>query len=394
VSAREAQAAATLARLGLDPEAIRAGRVPATELAAHLAGPEGLALAGALGEFATPEVAALLVELEPGIGARPVRKEVRRALYRLRQRGVPVPQPTAPSLAATAAAPPAAEGLLSAFDARGDRVIWIVRPLPAGASLLVLAQLNEPGGLRDLHVSEGTKKQLRTVRQRMEAESGFRLVPADWRTLDALLVEAHERAAASERERDYLRVRPRLTSEPPRPPAEPVSRRAPPPGADEVPALAAGSATLLDEVELRGWYPPAEAAAPFVEEIRTVRASPLVLSRPAEAERVREVLRRAAAILFPPVVLARRLEGTAYVLAETGRISAARQALAVARVLGERPADALEVPLVAALVERGVGSLLAETTAREEEERQSALVVTPGQFLRDRASSRPGRTRA
>jgi len=167
-----------------------------------------------------------------------------------------------------------------------------------------------------------------------------------------------------------------------------------PPTADDVGGLVAGSAALLEQAELRGWYPTPEASAPFVEEIRTVRESPLVLSRTAGEERVREVLRRAAASLFPAAVLARRLRGTAYVLAETGRPSAARQALAVAARIAERPADALEVPFVAALVERGVGVLLAETTAREDEARRTSLVRTPGELLRDRTSSRPGRTRA
>jgi hypothetical protein len=147
------------------------------------------------------------------------------------------------------------------------------------------------------------------------------------------------------------------------------------------------------EPELRGWYPTPEASSPFVDEIRTVRESPIVLSRMAQEERVREVLRRAATTLFPPVVLARRLDGTAYVFAETGRTAAARQALAVASAIRARPAEALEVPLVATLVERAVGTLLAETTAREEEVRRGSLVVTPGEALRDRASSRPGRTR-
>src|SRR5207247_881379 len=82
--------------------------------------------------------------------------------------------------------------------------------------------------------------------------------------------------------------------------------------------------------------------------------------RLAEEERVREVLGRAARTLFPPAVLARRLAGTAYLLAETGRALAARRALAVALVLGARGADAMEIPLVAALVERAVGGLLAQ----------------------------------
>jgi hypothetical protein len=394
VSDRRAQAAATLARLGLDADALASGTAAPTDVAARLAGPDGRTIVAALADLATPAVARLLVDLEPAVTDRAVRKELRRTLYRLRQRGVPVPEPAPPPVAPPSAPAGDVEGFVSAFDARGDRVIWVVRAQPTGGALLVAATLNEPAGLRDVHAGEVSRKQIRTVRQRMEAEARIRLVAADWRILDALLVEAHERAGGGAAERDWLRLRPRLTTDPPRPPAEPVSRRAAPPTPEEAPELVAGSAAILAEPELRGWYPTPEAASPFVEEIRTVRESPIVLSRMAQEERVREVLRRAATALFPPVVLARRLEGTAYVFAETGRIAAARQALAVAAAIRARPAEALDVPLVATLVERGVGTLLAETTAREEETRRGSLVMTPGEALRDRSSSRPGRTRA
>jgi hypothetical protein len=390
VTTRADTAAATLARLGIDH---RAG-LTAAGIAPHLAGTHAAEIAAALGDLGTPEVAAVLVAVEPDIRDRAVRKEIRRALYRLRQRGVSIPAPSATPAPPTAATAAETDGLVSGFDARGDRVLWIVRSLATGGSFVVAATANEPGGLRDVHVAETSRKQLREVRRRMEAEAHVRLVAVDWRTCDALLVEAHERAGATERERDYLRVRPRLTTDPPRPPDEPVSARIAPPTADEEVALVAGSATLLEEAELRSWYPTPEASAPYVEEIRAIRASPLVLSRAAGEDRVREVLRRAAETLFPPTVLARRLGGTAYVLAETGRPAAARQALAVAHRLVARPADALELPFVAALVERGIGILLAETTAREEEARRTSLVMTPDQALRDRTSSRPGRTRA
>src|SRR5439155_392030 len=82
------------------------------------------------GDLPSPEVAALLVALEPRAGERAVRKEIRRALYRLRQRGVPVPEPPAPAGTPRTPAAPEAEGFLSLFDGRGDRLIWIVRPLP------------------------------------------------------------------------------------------------------------------------------------------------------------------------------------------------------------------------------------------------------------------------
>src|SRR5205814_978371 len=232
VSARGEQAAATLVRLGLDPEAVRAGRIGAEAVAPLLAGADGAALAAALGELASAEVAALLLALEPRAGERAVRKELRRALYRLRQRGVPVPAPPAPAAAARTPAAPEAEGFLSPFDGRGDRLIWIVRPLPSGGSFLVAAQLNEPEGLRDVSAGEASRKQIRAARQKLEADSNLRLVAADWRTLDALLVEAHARAGGGTvGERDYLRLRSRLTSEPPRPPAAPGSTRVTAPSA-------------------------------------------------------------------------------------------------------------------------------------------------------------------
>ncbi len=386
-TAREA-----LARLGLDADAIEAGRADAAALAPAIAGSEGAALADALGELATEAVAALLVALEPHATGRDARTAIRRALYRLAQRGVAVPaRPAAP--APRPAAGPEIEGLLSHADGRGDRLVWLTRPSAAAGVLLVAAQLNEPGGLIDLQLAEVSRKQLRAARQRLEAEARLRLVAAPWRVLDALLVEAHERAGSTDRQRDYLRVRPRLTSEPAAPAAEPVSPRVTPPTADEAPALVRDSLSLLDQPELATWWPAEEALAPFVEEIAGVRESPILVSRVQQEERVREVLRRAAATVTPPAVLARRLAGIAYVLAETGRAPAARTALAVAALLRERPGDAADIPFVAALVERPLGQVLAAETARREEAEQGSLVMTPAQFLKDRSASRPGRTR-
>jgi hypothetical protein len=385
--------AETLARLGLDPDALLAGRIPEDRLAALIAGPEGAALATALGDLPSPAVAAALVALEGHAEARGARREIRRALYRLRQRGVPTPERAAAETPRPAAEP-AAEGLVSHFDGRGDRLLWIIRTLPAGGSLVVAGQVNEPGGLRDLQVAEMGRKQVRAARRHLETDAKLRLVPADWRVLDALLVEAHERGGGGERSRDYLRARPRLTAEPPRPPAEPVSPRAPAPAADEVTTLVAASAALLDEPELASWLPEQAAVAPFVAEIGAVRESPIVLSPVQQQERVREIIRRATSALAPPAVLARRLAGTAYVLAETGRTAAARLALAVAASVRARPEQVADVPFAVALVERALGTVLAAETSRHDEERRSSLVMTPNEFLRARSSGRPPRTRA
>jgi len=215
--------------------------------------------------------------------------------------------------------------------------------------------------------------------------------------LDALVVEGQRRrtagGAAPDRARDYLRVRPQLVTAPPAEPAEPHSALAEPPPESERPALLAGSAELLTQPELRTWWPSPEAAAPFLEEIAAQRDSPLVLNRMQQEDRLQAVLARAAATLYPRDIVARRLEGTAYVLAETGRVPAARQALAVAQALGAGAALD-DIPFLRALVQQGIGTLLASEQERHQDERRGSLVVTPGEALTDPASSRRGRTRA
>lgn len=392
MSDRRRDAEATLARLGIDAGAVERGEVDADALAPLVAGAEAKVLAGALGELPSPAVAALLIALEAHARDRSTRKDFRLALYRLKQRGVAIPEPPAPA-ASQPQLGPAAEGLVSHVDGRGDRLVWITRPGAAGASLLVTAQVNEPEGIRDVHAGEMSRKQVRVVRERLEKTSELRLVRADWRVLDAILVEGHERAGGGKREIDYLRLRPRLTSQPAARPSEPVSTRIAPPQADEHTALAAESAKLLELAEFRTWWPDPAAAAPFVQEMAAVRASPLLVSRAAQQERLVEILRRAAVTLIPPAVLARRLDGMAYVLAETGRGTLARQALGTAALLRAQPDEAIGVPFVAAYVERALGGLTAEDVSREQEERRGSLVMTPAEFLKDRSSSHPRRTR-
>jgi hypothetical protein len=392
VSDRRAAAVATLAALGIDADALAEGRLAADALAPLAAGGDAERLVAAIGELGSAGAASALVALEPRI-AGAARRELRRALYRLRQRGIATPARPVEDVAPRMEPESDVEGLVSAHDPAGDRLLWLVRRQPSGGSLVLAAQANEPGGLRGLQAADMSRKQIRAVRQRLAHEGGVVLVPAPWRVVDALLVEAHERTATHDRNTDYLRVRSQITAEPPAPPAEPVSRHTPRSAADEAATLAAASADLLREAPFAAWAPDAEAIAPFVEEIAALRDSPIVLNEIQQRERVREVIRRGARALYPAAALARRLEGTAYVLAETGRTAVARLALATAELLRVRPEEAYEAPFVIGLVERALGTLLSADVARRTEERRSALVATPGEYLRARESSRHGRTR-
>jgi hypothetical protein len=341
-------------------------------------------------EASAEDVAAALVARADATGDRSERKEIRRVLYRLEQAGIVVPPRSVGTPAPLLG--PAIDAWVSGVDGRGDRLVWLVREQPGGGVLLVAADLNEPMGLRDLRVFEVTRKQLRAMRQRFQAEAGLTFVAADWRAIDALVLEAQDRLATPDRRLDYRRVRPRLTTLAPAPPAELVSARVSAPDAAERGELVAGSASLLSEPELRTWWPDPDAMAPIVAEIRAIRESPIVLPPVQQEERLRAVLGRAAGTLYAAEPLARKLAATAFVLAETGRADAARRALAVAAALdtGTSPAD---VPLVQALTQRGVGTQLAAIEEERREDRAGALVLTPAELATRKAPSRPPRAR-
>jgi hypothetical protein len=322
------------------------------------------------------------------------RKALRRALHRLRERGVRVgPTATAAPVGPRARPEPEREAWLSAVDGLGTRLVWVAVAAPNGRWLFVAAELNEPAGLNDLRVSELPRKQLRAARQHLR-ERGIALVGVPFAVADALLVEGQERRGHVERALDYLRVRPRLTSAPPDAPAEPRSSQVVAPAGDECDALVAASASLLAEPELALWWPQPSDAAPFLRELDELDDSPIVLSPTQQEGRLAATLARAVDVLYPRALVARRLHALAYVFGETARPAAARTALAVAVVLGRDAGATRDIPLLSALTHQGLGRFAAARAAERRQARQGSLVATPGEVLRDRSGARPPRTRS
>src|SRR4029077_16876529 len=160
-----------------------------------LDGPDAAAVVEALGEVGGAAAASTLARRVSGGAPRALRKTLRRALFRLQQRGVPVPAEEAPPVPMPVAGPDL-EGLVSAFDGNGDRLIWLAGPRAGGGTLLLAAEVNEPDGLRDVRLAEVSRKELRALRERLQKQSGLRLLPPPWAVLHAPLVGGTETAPA------------------------------------------------------------------------------------------------------------------------------------------------------------------------------------------------------
>jgi hypothetical protein len=339
-----------------------------------------IAIAHRLGAIATPESAALLEALERAATDKPVRREIKRARYRLQQRGVSVaaaPNPAAPP-AAVLAAP--IEGYVSPLDGHGDQLVWLVKPQPGGA-LHFFAVINDPDGLREVALHGVTRKALKALRRELEQQHEVRLVSVDWRYADYLVRRAFEWARAREArmDGDYPALRAQLSRHPA--PAERPVAALPAIDAAAVagPAALAASDELLGEPELRTWLRPLEEMQPYIEELAGVKDSPLVLNDVQQQERFETIILRAVDTLFggaQRVSWARRWAEQAVYFAATRRPARAAQALAVAGAL-EREVAPREVPICQQLVRASLAMFFQMAMQREQERQQTSLVLSP-----------------
>jgi len=346
-----------------------------------------LAIAARLGAHPEPASVDALRELEAQATDKLVRKEVQRSLYRLEQRGVAVVHATAVAPPPAAIAAAALEGYLSAVDGRGDQLVWLLKPRPGGLAHL-FAVINDPDGLREVELTETTRKALRAAQQELLSKHDLRMIPADWRYCDALVDRAFGWATAQDHpvHGDYRGFRAQLIKEAPSAVTPLIFTRL---DANTVRAdaqLVGESDKVLEEKELRTWFFDPETLNPYLDEARRIKDSPLVLNQGQQQELLRAIAERAVGELFggerqPSWV--RRLEEMAYFFHATGRIDQAKRALAAALALEVSTQGGRGISFCEQLTRTSLAAFLQMEEQRQEEESRSSLVLTPQQAARE-----------
>ncbi len=344
-----------------------------------------LAIATRLGTHPEPGAVEALRALESTSADKLVRKEIKRSLYRLEQRGIDVPHSAAAP--AVLAAPVAAlEGYLSPVDGSGDQLVWLVKPHAGGLAHL-FAVINDPNGLREVDLSDTTRKALRAAREQLLQRHELRMVEADWRYCDYLIHRAADWAAErGQSGGDYARLRAQLVKQPVTalPPLifnhlDPATLRA-----DS--QLLAGSAALLEEKEFRTWFFDREALTTYLDEMLGAKSSPIVLHPTQQQERFRAVIDRAIEELFGgdmQVSWVRRLEEMAFFFHATARPQQARWAAAAALALESSSHGGRDIAFFEQLGRTSLAAFMQREEQREEEEARTSLVLTPQQAARE-----------
>lgn len=346
------------------------------------------AIARALGGIASPRAAALLARMETqATGA--VRREIRRALYRLRQRGIEPPGAAAQAARAIAAAHSEAtesglDALLSPADADGARVVWLLKSRPGGGIRRLWGLVSEREGMLGVNLATLTRKELRQDRAELERRAGVPMVEADWRVADFILCDAWRRTPEARRREagNFFAMRAEMVAA--SPPSEldhPIYREFAGEIEHDPPA------DLMAEPEVGAFAFGPEAVRAYVEEIANIRNSVIVLNRAQQEERALLVVERAIGELLAGenrARLRRHLEDAAHYLSRTGRRTQAGWAAAAAARLRDG-ADLKRIPFFQALVRAQLGAMIVQEEEQRREEPR--LIMTPAEAMRARQAA-------
>jgi len=317
-----------------------------------------LVIAEWLGRTGDAETAEKLAAWEPEASDKEVKREIRRALFRLEQKGLKVNRREEPKTAFSLGVKPSEpEAYLGAPDGDGARMAWLLKREASGY-LGIFTVISDHEGMLSVSAGTLTKQRITDALKEMESEGAGAPAHAPWTYADALMHAAFRRAAPrpGRARADYLLSRSEITPAQAAPlPACPVW--------DEVPEAMVADAELLDasaelfkEKELGTWSLPAEAARAHLQALADLNRSGLVLSKETAAERTTAIF-DAALVEFAagPLkeLVARRLAELAYVFHLRGMARQARLALAVALALrGPEPSDLKKVSFLRAWVFR------------------------------------------
>lgn len=346
------------------------------------------AIARALGGVLDERAAQMLAEMETGASGS-LRREIRRALFRLRQHGIELVAATAHPAGAPHAGANEITAMLSPIDVEGARIVWIVKPRMQGGVLRMWALISDSEGLVGAQNTGLARRELKSEREALERRAQMRLVDADWRIADFIACEAYRNTPEARRGQvgNFMMLRAELIASPP--PTELVH----PVYAELAAELESEpSVELLKEPELLEWRLPDALIKPYVEEIERAGESVIVLNPVHKQERVNAVIERATAEILAGDSgrrVRRRLEDIAYYMTRDKRRAQGGWAAAAAARLRDG-ADVTKVLFFQALIRTQLGTLAAAEQQKAAEEPR--LIMTPAEAMRAR-EAREARTR-
>jgi len=342
-----------------------------------------LAVVFVLGKISEAAALDTLGEIDRRTSDKDVRKEIKRALFKLSQKGFTAPEEK--SEATKAAAPlfgaePEIEAYMSAVDGGGGRLVWIAKPQPSHGLQVIQAMLHDREGLLRFGGMHMRRKELRKMADEIKQQHDVSMIAIPWQFADQMIYEGYEKARARGQSglENFHEIRSVLATGKPKETTHPIYRKL---DAEQVRdgAWREQSRRLLDEPELRYWILTDDWVQAFLPLLQEAQTSRLVLNPLQKEERFNAIVRDAVKTLCTGdngQAFKRRMEDMALYFLETKRADQAKLALAVALQVGEGDPGPLDVSFLSGLMQKSFAFFMSQEKAKKEEE-QSSLIIKP-----------------
>jgi hypothetical protein len=285
-----------------------------------------------------PESAALLLRLHNLFQEKAIRKAVKRALFKLKSKGVRFNErehrvQEASILREIEKREP--YGMVTAVDGHGDRLVVLVLPQRPRGWMVGGGIMGDERGMGDFFLAEMSRSEIKPFFHELKSTAPFNLVETEARHCCSLLLEYHAQMKQRGKEppEAFLKMRPLMERY-----CAPLER----------PLIY----EFLNEEEIRNnfgllaqidslfvvgpfdaWIVEKKRLQPYLNRITEIEEGPIILTPVQKAQLVQETYRKAAAEIFPAErrgILRRRLEENSYMLLKKGLEREARIALAAA----------------------------------------------------------------
>ena len=373
---------AALAQLGIALDS------PTPEMVAQLKAiigksPESdLAAIYLLGKIADSSSGDLLQEIDRSATDKEIKKEIKRALFKLAQKGVAaaVPESREKKPAPLFERHLEIEAYMSPVDGGGGRLLWIARAQANRALQVIQAMLHDREGLLRYAGVEMKRKELRAMADEIKAQHGVSMIAVPWEFADQIIYDGYDKAKARGQSglENFHQIRSLIGAGKPKPVPHPIYQQLGSRDFRDGP-WREQSRRLLDEPELRYWIIIDDWVKEYLSQLQEAQTSRLVLNQAQKEERLAAIVRDAVKTLCAGDngrSFKQRMEDMALYFFATERAELAKLSIAVAQQVGEGDAGPLDVSFLTGLMQKSFAFLISQQKAQTEEA-QSSLIIKP-----------------
>ncbi len=347
-------------------ESFRPHLIFMSDLSTHLSIPQLL-------EAATAEAADALQSLSLSSPDKETRKEAKRALYRLKQKGIS-PAEVSHGGASFSSFSPIAQTLATVMDGAGNQLLWFVfTDLHGGSPTLFSALVSDETGVKDFVASRMTRTQIQEqVQSSVSSEHegvSFAEVGLDHGRARLLKAQEINRRLRKMTPKGFLEWAQRVGTEEAAEAESPVWSRMSRESLENDPDLDRSPETFFETPLFSPWFLDVDSVANWTMGWAFANGNFAELTEKFDRE---TVLRECIAAMITPDLIERyrdRLTETAYILQLSEQTDLARRALAFALAL-ERASEPAEQPFLRALIERSLDASVEMLQHQIEEQTQ------------------------